>query len=76
MDLAPLKPVKEAKNLIEEIRIYRKKYHISQVELSQLVEISQPYLCKIEKGVSRDVPMEVVIRILRELGLAVYVGEI
>jgi predicted transcriptional regulator len=68
MDVTRLKTAGE---VVSQIRDYRRRLHVSQVELADVVGISQPYLCKIEKGVSQDVPLELIMRILDTLGVIV-----
>ena len=62
---------KNASDVVGRIRECRKKIRVTQVELASVVGISQPYLCKIEKGISRDVPLDLVMQILKELEIKV-----
>ena len=55
------------------IAFYRKQAHLTQTELARRIEISRPYLCRIESSKHfESLSMEVLFNISRELDIEPY----
>lgn len=76
IEIVSLRTARELKTIVDEMIFLRKRFKMTQGDMAKALGISQPYLCKIESGISRQVPFELIVRMLDLFEIEVFLGNI
>jgi transcriptional regulator with XRE-family HTH domain len=76
IEIKSLRTAGNLKAIVDELIFLRKQNKLSQSDLASAVGISQPYLSKIEKGKSLDIPFDLIVKLLGLFEVDLFIGKI